>query len=340
MAFGTSPFKGEKGRRPLRIFTWHVHGTYLYYLSKADIVLYIPFRDKNEPGYGGRGHTFPFGPNVVEVPFENVQYLDFDLILFQSKQNYLWDQFSLLSEQQRLLPKVYLEHDPPRETPTDTVHVVKDPEVSVVHVTYYNQLMWDAPGTINSTVIEHGIPDQDIIYNGKKRKGIVVINNPDKRGRRLGWDIFNKLRTVVPLDIVGMGTENYGLGEILHEDLASFIACYRFYFSPIRYTSLGLSTLEAMAIGMPVVGLATTELSNVLENGVSGFLHTDLSFLCDKMQYLLDNPGFAAEMGRRGSTIVQQRFGIKRFVHDWENLFYHKVLYGEVSKQHLKQISL
>lgn len=338
MAFNISSFKPDKRRSPLKIFTWHVHGTYLYYLSKADIVIYIPLGISNEPGYGGRGSTFPFGPNVIEVPFEDVQYLDIDLVLFQSRQNYLWDQFSLLSEQQRQLPKIYLEHDPPRETPTDTVHVVKDPEVLVVHVTYYNQLMWSAP-KVNSSVIEHGVPQQKITYNGNKHKGIVVINNPDKRGRRLGWDIFQKVRTVVPLDIIGMGTENYGLGEIKHGDLASFIASYRFYFSPIRYTSLGLSTLEAMAIGLPVVGLATTELSSVLDNGVSGFLHTDLAYLCEKMQYLLDHPGFAAEMGRRGMRVVQQRFSIDRFVHDWENLFYHKVLYGSF-KQDKKQISL
>lgn len=36
--------------RPLRILTWHVHGSYLYYLSHAGHDLYLPVRaDGTEP---------------------------------------------------------------------------------------------------------------------------------------------------------------------------------------------------------------------------------------------------------------------------------------------------
>ncbi|MEJ7681997.1 MAG: hypothetical protein WKG06_29925 [Segetibacter sp.] len=65
--------------------------------------------------------------------------IDFDCILFQSKKNYLEDQYMILSEEQRALPKIYLEHDPPREVPTDTKHVVDDPEMLLVHVTHFNE---------------------------------------------------------------------------------------------------------------------------------------------------------------------------------------------------------
>lgn len=34
-----------------------------------------------------------------------------------------------------------------------------------------------------------------------------------------------------------------------------------------------------MAIGMPVVGLATTELVTVIDNGVSGWIDTDVNRL-------------------------------------------------------------
>jgi len=44
---------------------------------------------------------------------------------------------------------------------------------------------------------------------------------------------------------------------------------YRFFFNPVRYTSLPLAVCEAMTIGMPIVGLATTELVSVIRNGTT-----------------------------------------------------------------------
>ena len=60
--------------------------------------------------------------------------MSFDCILFQTPKDYLQDQFEILSETQQLLPKVYLEHDLPQRIPTDTRHVVNNPEVTLVHV--------------------------------------------------------------------------------------------------------------------------------------------------------------------------------------------------------------
>jgi len=40
----------------------------------------------------------------------------------------------------------------------------------------------------------------------------------------------------------------------------------RFFFNPIRYTSLGLAVCEAMMVGMPIIGLATTEMATTVQN--------------------------------------------------------------------------
>src|SRR5690606_20932507 len=129
-----------KEKERLKVFTWHIHGSYLYYLSQGNYDIYIPVKSIKSDGYVGRGETFPFGHNVIEVEAEEVKNLDLDLILFQDDQNYLVHQFEILSERQRLLPKIYLEHDPPWGHPTDTLHLVQDPEVLVVHVTHFNKL--------------------------------------------------------------------------------------------------------------------------------------------------------------------------------------------------------
>ncbi len=231
----------QKIVRP-RVFTWHVHGNYLYYLTQANCDFYIPYKEDKREGYAGKSTSFPWGENVHEVRAEKVKEYEFDCILFQSDKNFLSDQYEILSKKQRMLPKIYLEHNPPRLHPTDTKHFTYDTNIFIVHVTNFNNIMWDN-GKSPTTVIEHGvIIPPHVTFNGEKEKGIVVINNIKTRGRRLGFDIFEKVRQEIPLDIVGMGSEEVGgLGEIPPQELAEFISHYRFFFSPIRYTSLGYS---------------------------------------------------------------------------------------------------
>jgi glycosyltransferase involved in cell wall biosynthesis len=304
----------------MKIFTWHIHGSYLFYLSQGNYDLYIPVKDEKMEGYYGRGETFPFGNNVIEIPAEEVKNHDFDCILFQTNHNYLVDQFELLSEEQQQLPKIYLEHDPPYLHPTDTRHLIDDPDITLVHVTHFNNLMWNSNNT-PVKVIEHGVIDPGIDYLGHLDKGIVVINNLPARGRLLGFDIFQYVRKHIPLDLIGMGTEEWGLGEVLHPQLPQFQSWYRFFFNPIRYTSLGLAVCEAMMIGIPVVGLATTELSAVIDNGYSGFIHTDIDYLIGKMKMLIEDPHLANEIGRNGREVALKQFNIERFTRNWEELF-------------------
>jgi hypothetical protein len=306
----------------MKIFTWHIHGSYLYFLSQGDYEIYIPVtKSRKEEGYYGRGETFPFGKNVIEIPVEDVKHkTDFDCILFQTNRNYLVDQYHILSDEQRALPRVYLEHDPPREDPTIAQHIMLDPNIAFVHVTYFNQLMWDN-GPVPTTVIEHGVIQPPVTYTGELEKGIVVINNLPSRGRLLGLDIFMEVRKHIPLDLVGLGAEELGIGEVLHPELPQFVSKYRFFFNPIRWTSLGLAICEAMMLGVPVVGLATTELSSVIQNGRSGFIHTDVNYLIRKMKLLLEDKTLATQLGSESKRLAMERFSIERFTREWKELF-------------------
>ena len=304
----------------LRIFTWHIHGSYLFYLSQGNYDLFIPVNKERTEGYYGKGNTFPFGNNVHEIGADRVRQMEFDLILFQTDENYFRDQYDILSEEQRQLPRIYLEHDPPWEHPTNARHPVTEPAVTLVHVTHFNKLMWDNNG-LKTVVIEHGVIVPEVKSGQRIEKGIVVINNLPSRGRLLGLDIFNEVRERVPLDLVGMDAEAYGIGEVLHPNLPPFIAQYRFFFNPIRYTSLGLAVCEAMMLGIPVVGLATTEMAVTIQNGYSGFIHTDIDYLIERMNYLLAYPEKAEEMGGNAKKVAMERFNINRFTAQWEQLF-------------------
>jgi glycosyltransferase involved in cell wall biosynthesis len=215
-----------------------------------------------------------------------------------------------------------VEHDPPREHPTDTVHPVADPNVLLVHVTAFNALMWDS-GAIPTRVIDHGIAvSPEVAYSGVLERGIVVVNDLDRRGRRLGSDLYEAAAAEIPLDLVGMGADRMGgLGEVQREDLPFFEARYRFFYNPIRYTSLGLAMIEAMQVGMPIVAFATTEIPTVIENGVSGITSTDPARLIEGMRELLRDRALAERLGRTAREVAVERFGIERFTRDWTSAF-------------------
>jgi hypothetical protein len=305
--------------RRLRILTWHVHGSYLYYLSQIPHDLFVPVAEGRPDGYVGLpAGGFPWPDNLHEVPADELDRLSFDCLLFQSRPQWEVDRFRLLTHVQRRLPRIYLEHDPPRQHPTDTRHFVDDPDALLVHVTPFNQLMWDN-GRTPTRVIDHGVMvPPGVTYSGEIDRAVAVVNNIRSRGRRLGSDLLDTVRADLPVDLFGLGSAAAGgLGEVPHRDLFAVVARYRAFFNPIRYTSLGLAVCEAMMLGLPIVGLATTEMATVIENGVSGYVGTDLGKMTDVLREVLQKPALARRMGEQARRYARQRFAIERFVGDW-----------------------
>ena len=308
--------------RRLRILTWQVHGNYLYYLTHAPHEFFVLSKPGSPPGYGGRGGNLPFGDNVHDCPVETVRRQAFDCVLFQSLVHYRQDQQDLLSDAQRALPRIYLEHDPPLAHPTNTVHPVDDPGVLLVHVTHYNALMWDS-GRVPTRVVEHGVRvPEGIEWSGDLARGVAVINHLERRGRRLGADVFHAWRRCVPLDLYGMeAPASGGLRELPYAHLLPAVARHRFFAHPVRYTSLALALCEAMMIGLPVIGLATTELPRIIQDSGGGYVDSELARLIDVSRELLRDPGRAAELGRKARAYARERFAIGRFASDWNAVF-------------------
>jgi glycosyltransferase involved in cell wall biosynthesis len=306
------------GARALRVFTWHVHGSYLKYLAHAPHRFFVPVREGRPPGYAGKPPDWP--DNVEEVHADEVRKLQFDVVITQTRRNWEVDRHEILSAPQRRLPTIALEHDPPRRSPTEERHYVDDPSVLLVHVTHFNRSMWDN-GRTPTTVIEHGVVVPDgVRYTGERERGVVVVNDLGTRDRRVGPDVFERIRRSVPLDLYGMNSEILGgLGELPAAELFRVEARYRFFFNPIRWTSLGLSVCEAMMLGMPVVGLATTAMATTIENGVTGYVDLDERELVRHMRRLLADPSEAASLGAAARRVAEHRFGLGRFVEDWNH---------------------
>jgi len=309
-------------RERLRILTWQEHGNYLHYLSYCPHDFFVVTGSSGLPGEPvrpGLGGSMPWRANLREIAASDVRHAHFDVVLYQSRSAWEDDRLLLLSPGQRRVPQVVLEHDPPRAHPTDTRHWADEDQVLLVQVTAFNALMWQATrATVR--VVERGVavPAQ-VGYRGTRGAGIVVVNHLVRRGRRLGADLFCAARAAVPLDLVGMAaTECGGLGEVPNALLPQFLADYRFYFHPVRWTSLGLALIEAMQVGLPVVAVATAGIPGVIHNGYNGYADIRPERLVEVMRVLLREPGLAREWGAAARRMARERFAIGRFVRDWQ----------------------
>lgn len=309
------------------VLTWHVHGSYLAMLARVPVQWWLPVRTDGQggrpEGYGGRTPSYDWPDNVHEVDAAAVADLPLDVVLTQSVRSWCTDRHELLPpDRVTALPAVHLEHDPPPTWPNDALHPVQDEGALVVHVTPYNALMWDS-GATPSTVVEHGaLVPPGLSWTGEHARGVTVVNNLTRRGRRLGADVFATVAEQVPLDLYGMAAEDCAgvaaaTASLPHAALHQRLPAYRFLLNPIRYTSLGLAVCEAMALGLPVLGLATTEMATAVRNGVNGWVETDPKRLVAHARRLLADPAEAAELSRGALAVAAERFGMDRFVADW-----------------------
>src|SRR3712207_2025357 len=93
----------------------------------------------------------------------------------------------------------------------------------------------------------------------------------------------------------------------------------RVYLHPIRWTSLGLSLLEAMHLGMPVVALGTTEVAEAVPPE-AGVVSNRLDVLDDALRQLVSDADEARERGDAARRAALERYGLGRFLDDWERL--------------------
>ena len=175
-------------------------------------------------------------------------------------------------------------------------------------------------GSTPSRVIEHGIVDPGYRYTGELPRAVVVINEARRRGRVTGTDLLPRLNGVVPIDLFGMDAAALGGREnppqhVLHDEMAR----RRVYLHPIRWTSLGLSLIEAMHLGVPVVALATTEAPEAVPPA-AGTVSTDVRLLAQEVRRLVADPGLARERGVAGRAAALDRYGLERFLADWDDL--------------------
>ncbi|MFF9392225.1 glycosyltransferase [Streptomyces griseoluteus] len=314
----------------MNILVWHVHGSWLTAFVQGRATFLVPVTEDRGPDGLGRARTWQWPGTVLERTPEQLRDTDIDLMVLQRPHELELAHRWTGRRPGVDVPAVYVEHNSPHETAVDTRHPLAGrSDIPLVHVTHFNHLMWDN-GRAPATVIEHGIIDPGHRWTGEEPRAAVVVNEPLRRGRTTGTDLLPRFASWAPLDVFGMRTEDLAghLGlppercrsrDLAQDDLHAAMARCRLYVHPIRWTSLGLSLLEAMFLGMPVVALDTTEVREAVPEG-AGVVSNRLEVLGSAVRAFLADPGQARRTGEAARAAALARYGERRFLDDWERL--------------------
>lgn len=177
-----------------------------------------------------------------------------------------------------------------------------------------------------------GLPMED-----RSKKRLVHVSNfrPVKRIGAL-IEIFRRVREHLPatLVLVGDGPEMAGArqriadaglesdveyaGEIL--DVVTLFATADLFLLPSATESFGLAALEAMACEVPVIASRVGGLPEVIDDGISGFLHEpdDLDGMVASALRLLTNGELHGRIARAGRAVAVERYSADRVVPQYE----------------------
>jgi hypothetical protein len=304
----------------MRILLWHVHGAWTTAFVHGRHDYLVPVLPGRGPYGLGRARTYAWPAGVREVAPADLAGADVDVVVLQRPEEAALAEGLLRRRPGRDVPAIYVEHNAPQGPINALRHPLADrPDLTIVHVTWFNAVFWDTGGT-PTRVIEHGIVDPGERATGELPRGVAVVNEPARRARVTGTDLLPAIGRSTPIDLFGMASEAVGgLGDVPHADLHAEMARRRVYVHPNRWTSLGLSLLEAMHLGLPVVALAATEVCEAVPAD-AGVVSTRPERLRQALDALVAEPERARAMGRCARRAALARYGLARFLDDWDDL--------------------
>jgi len=202
--------------------------------------------------------------------------------------------------------------------------------------------------------VHRRLPDErlDRMYRGNNPATKIVTHISNFRSVKRAQaviEIFHKIRQRISsrLLLVGDGPDlaptvrrarELGISEDVEplgeqELVVPLLSISDLFLLPSSQESFGLAALEAMACHVPVVASAVGGLPEIIENGVSGFLHSpdDLESMAESALRVLDDPERHQKITIAGWQTLHDRFCADKVVPQYE-MFYEKILRSHSSR--------
>jgi glycosyltransferase involved in cell wall biosynthesis len=313
--------------RARSLLVWHVHGSWTESFVAGRHRYLIPLNvNKDADGRGLCGRNWP---RAQEISVENLHDADVDLVVLQRPEEIELATSWLGRRPGVDIPAVYVEHNAPRPFAVDSVHPLAERnDIPLIHVTDFNRLMWDN-GSAPTHVITHGIADPGRLYSGEIPAAATMINEPCRRWRTVGADLLEELAARVPIDVWGIDSDKLcervrsgrlrTKGDVPARRLLPAVARRRVYLHTARWTSLGLSLIEAMYLGMPVVAVAST-MAPLVVPPEAGVVSADIKTLAAALEVFVTDLPAATAAGKAARDFAMAHFALERFLAEWDEV--------------------
>ncbi len=189
-------------------------------------------------------------------------------------------------------------------------------EVALVHTSDYNRTTFGELARRGHTI---RLAVDTEVFCGYHGETAAIFNVADCSAMQqdCGYDLFERLTNGLPSQMIGHGAGHANA----FEELLSAYRHHRCFLNTDPHAQLHLSTLEAMATGLPLVTVPIADLEAYLEHGVNAFVSADEAELRSALETLLVDNSLAHSVGSAGRTVVQQHFGLEQFLGQWNELF-------------------
>ena len=194
-------------------------------------------------------------------------------------------------------------------------------------------------------VVTHGVSNKNIKYSkSKKLKKNIIISSIGRLEKVKGYDIL--IRAIaeckvhgydkIKCKIAGVGSEREYLENLIveldiieqcelvgfKEDITNFLQDSDIYIQPSIIESFGISIIEAMGIGIPVIGTNSGGIKEIIDHNIDGMLFKKNNYkdLAEKIINLLEDEDKRRYLSYNGVEKVEKEFNVEEKIKNIEDI--------------------
>lgn len=247
--------------------------------------------------------------------------IDFDIVLSQNKAG----QFPVAQfySKKMNIPLITLEHTlPPPGWNMEMIEKSKNLKGDVnVFISKYSVAQWGEK-LFESVVINHGVETELFCPVNISRENVLlsVVNDFPNRDCFCGFKLWQQITDGLPSYVCG---DSKGFSKAA-KDTAELISIYQqssIFLNTSLVSPIPTSLLEAMSCQCAIVTTSTCMIPEIIIHGVNGFISNNPQELRSYCEKLLANPALARKLGKAARETIEERFPMKNFVKQWDDLF-------------------